>query len=179
MDTRVFQRVTHHTPHTTPDTHTPHHNTRHNIPQNTTTTRPQHLTKTETETDRDRERDRERRRRQRREERREKREETRKKRENSFSVWWCMAVFSFCSALSCSSGQTRPSLAQKGQVKLFFHFFQCILASQQFFIICDLNFLWLHNASKVDSSSSMYVFYDSSLTRRRCFAALSSTSTLH
>ena len=41
MDTRGFQRVTHHTPHTTHHTaHTPHHNTRHNTTHhnNTTTT---------------------------------------------------------------------------------------------------------------------------------------------
>ena len=89
----------HHTPHRTHTT--PQHKT-HPYHHNNTTTTPHENRDRETETDRDRESDRERRRRQRREE---KREERREKREDSLSVWWCMAVFSWCSALSCSSRQ--------------------------------------------------------------------------
>ena len=69
--TRGFQRFTHHTHHT---------------PQPTTTTRPPHHTETDTQSYRDKER--------RGDEREvDKRiEERRVKREDSFSVWWCMAV---------------------------------------------------------------------------------------
>ena len=74
-DTRVFQRVAHHTPHTTPHTH---HTTTQDATYHTTTTRQQHLTLTETERNRDRQRHR-------REERREKREE-REERRFIFSV---------------------------------------------------------------------------------------------
>ena len=72
------QHRTHHTD------HTPHHDTRHNT------------TRRQTETDRDRDRGRrgdEREDDKTRAERREKSEE----REDSFSVWWCMAVFYWCS----------------------------------------------------------------------------------
>ena len=123
--------------------HTPQHKTQHTTTHHNNTTTTPHENR-DRDRQRQRERDRERRRRQRREEkreeRREKREETREKREKSFSVWWCMAVFSCCSALSCSFRQTRPSPAQKGQVKLFFHFFQCILAGLQFFYYLRINF---------------------------------------
>ena len=56
VDTRVFQRVTHHTPYTTPQHKTQHTTTHHN---NSTTT-PHDNRDRETETDRDRERDRDR-----------------------------------------------------------------------------------------------------------------------
>ena len=64
--------------------HTPH-------TQPTTTTRPPHHTETDTE----RERDIERRGDEREEDKRI--EERREKREDPFSVWWCMAVFCWCS----------------------------------------------------------------------------------
>ena len=70
------------------------HTTHQNATQHNTTTRPQHHTETETETDRDRERttgDRER------EEKTEEERTRQEKREDSFSVWWCMAVFCWCS----------------------------------------------------------------------------------
>ena len=61
--------------------HTPH--TPHTTPQPTTTTRPPHHTETERRGD----------------EREEGKriEERREKREDPFSVWWCMAVFCWCS----------------------------------------------------------------------------------
>ena len=81
-------------PHTTPHkTHTHTH-----TPQTTQTTHTNTQQHTETETEKeDRDREREKRRRKRRDKRREektKEDKTRQeKREDSFSVWWCMAVF--------------------------------------------------------------------------------------
>ena len=78
------QHRTHHTD------HTPHHDTRHNT------------TRRQTETDRDRDRGRrgdEREDDKTRAERREKSEE----REDSFSVWWCMAVFYWCCDFAVNS----------------------------------------------------------------------------
>ena len=93
-----FFSVSHTTHHTA---HTPQHN------HNTTTTQTQHnhnTTRRQTETDRDRERRQgqsEKRRRKRRDTTREEKTKEYKtrqeKREDSFSVWWCMAVFCWCS----------------------------------------------------------------------------------
>ena len=72
-------------PHHTPHTHTTTQDTtQDDTPQHTTATRPQQHTETETCRDRERERDRERRQR--------RQDNRREKRDDSFSVWWCMAV---------------------------------------------------------------------------------------
>ena len=76
-------------------------------------------TERETETDRE-DRDRE---------RREDQREGDKTREDAFSVWWCMAVFCWWSAFS----RARLEPAKQCQGRLFFDFFQCILAGWQFF----------------------------------------------
>ena len=117
---------THHTPHRT---HTPHHNTKHNTKHNTTqhnttqhdtthhtttTTRPQH----HTETERDRQR------------RQTEREERR---------FQCGGAWPFFvdGVLFLVNPVLRPRLepAKQCQVRLFFDFFQCILAGWQFFWI--------------------------------------------
>ena len=113
MDTRGFSAC--HTRHTKNTTITTQHNTthlnttQHNTTQHNTTQQHDHNTtrrqrQRQTETDRDRERrqgQREKRRRKRRDKTREEKTKEDKtgqeKREDSFSVWWCMAVFCWCS----------------------------------------------------------------------------------
>ena len=92
--------------------HTPH-------TQPTTTTRPPHHT--ETDRQRERERDIERRGDEREEDKRI--EERREKREDPFSVWWCMAFFCWCSDFPVNSVCARDfSLLNSVKYDSFLHF---------------------------------------------------------
>ena len=135
MDTRVFHGATQHTPHTT---HHTHHNTRHNTTQHT---QPQHHTETETDTDRQREKE---------DRDRERREdgsgETRQeKREDSFSMWWCMSVFCWCSDFLVNSVCPRD-LSLLNSVK-YESYLISYSALWQFNFFYSLNFFWLRSYS--------------------------------
>ena len=105
--------------------------TTHTTPQPTTTTRPPHHTETDTE----RERDIERRGDGREEDKRV--EERREKREDPFSVWWCMDVFCWCSDFPVNSVCARDfSLLNSVKYNSFLDF-SAPWPVNSFFNICE------------------------------------------